>query len=158
MTQRSYKIVQQFCTWQTGPHFFFFLSGIQTNFKEDPQRIIPKGLVKNPFNKEIMIGHYNKSGWRQTMITHHEHIVLRWDNKGPQGQGHFGPDGCNLNNLDKGLLDEATYQISNYIPTWLRYHPIIHVQSKIKDIWPSDLDWPHILNPFSNLTEMLSRK
>ena len=31
---------------------------------------------------------------------------------GPPGQGHFWPKGYNLNNLGRGKLGDATYQIS----------------------------------------------
>ena len=38
----------------------------------------------------------------------------------PQGWGHFWPQGYNLNNLGRGPLDEASYQIAKTWALWFQ--------------------------------------
>ena len=43
------------------------------------------------------------------------------------GRGHFWPKGYNLNNLGRGLLDEATYQISKTWAFWFQSRRFLKV-------------------------------
>ena len=42
-------------------------------------------------------------------------------------RGHFWPKGYNLNNLGRGLLDEATYQISKTWAFWFQSRRFLNV-------------------------------
>ena len=43
------------------------------------------------------------------------------------GRGHFWPKGHNLNNLGRGLLDKATYQISKALAFWFQSRRFLKV-------------------------------
>ena len=48
-------------------------------------------------------------------------------NKWTPGQGHFWPQGYNLNKLGRGALDKATYQISEASAFWLQKRGLLKV-------------------------------
>ena len=105
MTWLSDKMEYQYRVWQSVPHF---LSDLWTTFKEDHPRISTSKIGKNLYNKDIVIR--RADGLTKTDGDRLQ--KLRRDDKWPLGGSNFWPLGSNLNNLDKDLLDEATYQIS----------------------------------------------
>ena len=67
-------------------------------------------------------------GKKQTGLTGQE---TDWGKNWPVtlGQGHFWPKGYNLNNLGRGLLGEAMYQISKAWAFWLQIRRFLKVFS-----------------------------
>ena len=71
-------------------------------------------------------------------------------NKWTLGRGHFWPQGYNLNNRDRGSLDDATYQIVKagafyfQTRTFLKFFPYMSLENK----WPPGRGnfWPQGFN------------
>ena len=56
------------------------------------------------------------------------------------GWGQFWPQGHNLNKLGRGLLGDATYQISRLFAMWISqedcFHVVFPIKAYVKDVTP----------------------
>ena len=66
-------------------------------------------------------------GFRQDYFLMFLHLFKPMKNMQSPGQAHFWPKGHNLIMLGRGLLDNATYQISRLLNLWFQTRRFLYV-------------------------------